>query len=366
VNAPRRHCERLAFTLVELLVVVAIIGALVAILLPAVQSARESARRAQCASQIKQLALAALNYESAHGALPPAGIAEVRPEPLDDSETAPSVEIFNPYGGLQFSWIVMLLPQLEQAALHARFDLTQRVDFQKSNAQAESIAVLVCPSDGPGRGPYREFTNMPSAPYKNFAKGNYAAYTSPFHVDLQMLYRGAFIAGGQALSAIEDGASNTLALAEVRTLDRDEDRRGVWAASWPGSTLLSFDMHPMEWQHEGGVPKDYVVSKNAPYTPNPESLGKTQTPNCQGPNRDTIKRCAAGSPVYHAAESAGMPCLTIGTDPGLKGHMSAAPRSLHPGGVNGAYLDGRVLFLTDDVDEFVMARSVSIDDGQSF
>src|SRR5262245_33050028 len=62
-----------AFTLVELLVVIAIIGALVALLLPAVQAAREASRLAQCKSNLRQIALAALNFESSHGALPAGG-----------------------------------------------------------------------------------------------------------------------------------------------------------------------------------------------------------------------------------------------------------------------------------------------------
>ena len=67
---------RNAFTLVELLVVIAIVGVLVSLLLPAVQAARESARRIQCVNHLKQLALAALNYESTYDRLPPSAFLD--------------------------------------------------------------------------------------------------------------------------------------------------------------------------------------------------------------------------------------------------------------------------------------------------
>src|SRR5262245_24963456 len=72
--AKHRYVKRTrAFTLVELLVVIAVIGILVALLLPAIQAAREAARRAQCLNNVKQVCLSVQNYESAHKAYPTGG-----------------------------------------------------------------------------------------------------------------------------------------------------------------------------------------------------------------------------------------------------------------------------------------------------
>lgn len=96
-----RRTRPRAFTLVELLVVIAIIGILVALLLPAIQAAREAARRAQCQSNLKQLALAAVNYQTAKKNFPPGFVP-----------TGPGGEIET------WGWSVFLLPYVEEQAVY--------------------------------------------------------------------------------------------------------------------------------------------------------------------------------------------------------------------------------------------------------
>lgn len=112
-------CRR-GFTLVELLVVIAIIGVLVALLLPAVQAAREAARRMSCASNLKNIALAILNYEQTKKNFPPARLGP-------DSTNSPEVFHLNtPVQRSGASGFVLLLPFLEQQALFDSLEINTK------------------------------------------------------------------------------------------------------------------------------------------------------------------------------------------------------------------------------------------------
>jgi prepilin-type processing-associated H-X9-DG protein len=339
---------------VELLVVIAIIGILISLLLPAVQSARESARRLQCANNLKQLALAALNYESSMGHLPPSAILDSLEMSVTKNGVLEDYPVVDQRLGKQFSWVVTLLPFMERQNLYNEFDLSVSVFEQESEPQSRPISSLMCPSD---EAQSRYLFDESLTHGKLFAKGNYAAFVSPYHIDLQLIYPGAFIATGQPLKHVVDGISRTVALTEVRTLDHFQDERGAWALPWAGSSILSFDMH-----HRCLV--GYTCPEDPYYRPDPRSLGLTQVPNSSGQVVDTLHFCASGSDQKRQSLFDGMPCGKWLAVVGVTGYYSAAPRSLHVGGVNATFVDGHVGFLLDDIDEFSMAYQISVNDGQ--
>ena len=129
---PRRR----GFTLIELLVVIAIISILVSMLLPGVQQAREAARRTQCRSHLMQIGVALQNYEMAHRVLPPGTI-----------NTAGPIE--NRSNGYHMSWLVQLLPFIDEGNIHRHIDFGKSI-YAKPNAEARAqpISLLNCPTSG--------------------------------------------------------------------------------------------------------------------------------------------------------------------------------------------------------------------------
>jgi dolichyl-phosphate beta-glucosyltransferase len=142
---PRVRKPSVAFTLLELLVVIVVVGLLLAMLLPAVQMAREAARRSQCQSQLRQIAMALHQYHDMHtclpinmGPWPPLGTAHSRP--------------LNGKG-----WIVGILPFLDEQPLFESFATCFRGDFFAGAGikvpaglalMQTQLHVLQCPSDG--------------------------------------------------------------------------------------------------------------------------------------------------------------------------------------------------------------------------
>lgn len=126
------------FTLIELLVVIAIIGLLVALLLPAVQQARSAARKTQCANNLKQLGLATHSFHDTYGAFPPARL-------ILDVPRAAGADVGTFIGMDEPTWLVRLLPFLEQSTLHSQWDEYLTYSEIPNSARLKALPVFLCP-----------------------------------------------------------------------------------------------------------------------------------------------------------------------------------------------------------------------------
>jgi prepilin-type N-terminal cleavage/methylation domain-containing protein/prepilin-type processing-associated H-X9-DG protein len=332
---------RRGFTLVEVLVVVAIIAALIGLLLPAVQSARESSRRLACGANLKQVGLAVLSHHEARRLLPTAVT----------SGTVSRRGDLDPRSGTSHSWLVQVLPYLEEQARFDRFDLGRSLFDPGPKAgspgpESDRPAVLACPSDGGGP-PFRHATFTNDRPC---GKGNYAAWASPYHVEFQHRFPAPL--GWRPrprLVDLRDGTHATLMASEVLAGPEEWDARGAWAVGWNGSSVLAYDMHP----YPDAPPFRHFFL----------SLGHTQRPNIRDPSINVDVLYACDDREAAAALGRGMPCAEWHANDEWR-YLSSAPRSRHPGGVQALWADGRVDFLEDGVDEITLAYLIAIDDGR--
>jgi prepilin-type N-terminal cleavage/methylation domain-containing protein/prepilin-type processing-associated H-X9-DG protein len=314
-----RKCRNHGFTLIELLVVIAIIAVLIALLLPAVQAAREAARRAQCVNNLKQIALAMLNYESSQGCFP-AGEK----------------------GCCWGTWHVFILPYVEQPALFNAWNFygnnipsggpaDNNLRFY-SNANltvtTSTVSAYICPSDGNSGMPNVNLLNIRCHSYVvNYGNTDQAQTTAynvpiPSNPTVSATFLGApftdigspaiddtGIAVGFAvlsttkLAQITDGLSNTLCGSELVVPDPNNDFRGLiwWGPSASFTTIL------------------------APNSTFPDAMGNGG--------------CNALSP----------PCIVYDLPAAGYPEVYLTARSKHAGGVNASMCDGSVKFFKNSI-----------------
>lgn len=331
--------SRLGFTLVELLVVIAIIGVLVALLLPAVQAAREAARRSQCSNNLKQLALGMHNHHDTMKRFPPGGAMDQPPFGTD------------PASGSRWgsSWLVYILPYIEQQPLFDKWQFSgQSGAFNTNNntaARGVVIKTYFCPSSPLPKAPPPRQTGSAFASYVGVSgavNGLIGGFTES---RINTLPCGGTISGGGVLipngnltfGAITDGSSNTIAISEQGNFLTDTaGKKQEWRAS-----------QTWGW---------YLGVKSAGVPPNFDNNGGDN----RQPNMTTIRYAINYAPTSGWAND------VAGTGVGLTGNCVGANipmNGTHPSGVNAAFSDGSVRFLTNSTSLTVLAQLATRDDG---
>ncbi len=221
--------ERPAFTLIELLLVLAIIGVLIALLLPAIQKVREAAHRLSCQNNLKQMGLALHNYHDTNKGFPP-GYAAALSYQDGASDTAPG-----------WGWAAFILPYIEQGAVYHGLRLGQ--PLQNSQAIQTMLPMYLCPSDLVPSGPFSVRDGFGNA-ICLAAPTSYAACCGSDASDTRgPIGNGLFYRNSQTrISDIRDGTSETIMIGERAW----SNVNGIWAGAMPGGVIMRGRANPCQ------------------------------------------------------------------------------------------------------------------------
>lgn len=323
--------NRSGFTLIELLVVIAIIAILIALLVPAVQKVREAAARTQCTNNLKQLGLAAHNYESSQKCMPPA----YRGQQIGGAP------------GYVDLWgtIALLTPFLEQTNIYNTIDLnltmyqlTSPFGIQAPLAVQTRCPVLLCPSDSMQSNCANAYAITGDFAPSNYAfclgsgtsRGKTGWLGSPWDAD------GVFYAQSKVrIVGITDGTSNTVAASERIIGAGPENSTAASRAAIDPQTMF---VNPMMETNDANCAATLNInnSQRRMYT------WVAGEPRCTSYNH------------YYKPNDPGFPdCVANfnGTDPLTRssGHGLSTARSRHAGGVNVLLCDGTVRFIQNGI-----------------
>lgn len=331
------------FTLIELLVVIAIIAILVALLLPAVQQAREAARRAQCKNNLKQIGLALHNYHDIHRSFPIGAQWDGEPTSY----------------GFGFSWIVAILPQIDQGNIFNQLDFDStgrgRVCGPHGNRTVIDgvfIPVLGCPSDT--HPDFQQESNCSVATAKNSYAGISGATSGGGFtenregtgairpgVNINMIVSGGGMLTPNANTQfrdVTDGTTNTFLVGEVNgTVTDTNGQRRLINTNTAGSG---------SWLSGGSA------------SGTPPAIGSPSNIWHSGYNLTTI-RYAPGPPDLSLAN----PPTTL-PDGYWEWGTNNPLLSNHAGGAHVLLTDGATRFASNSMDLLTLKRLATRDDGQ--